>query len=409
MSRELAAGNRSGYNLGVRQESPPFSLREKVLTVSEGTTDLTPHELAEARQYRRLDLAVTLVDRVVDIAYLTVAAFWLALPIADWLWSVPGVGAFRSVRLVAMLVILMGLHAVISFPLSVYSGYFLEHRFKLSTLTFRGWLWRYAKHLLIGGVFSVIVFLGLYLVIWHTGRYWWLAGAGAFFVLSIVLGQLVPVLILPLFYKIDRLDAPELSERFTRLTEGTGLSIEGVYRMGLSAETVKANAMLAGLGRTRRVLLGDTLLDKFTPDEIAVIFAHEVGHHVFRHIHKMIFGGLVLSMAGFWIVDRLLVWWAGSGGRLDYTNLPISTLPMIMLILTVFGLVLEPLQNAVSRYFERQCDRYALRRTGMKEAFCSAFRKLARLNKSDPDPPRLEVLWLYSHPPISQRLALAEE
>ena len=143
--------------------------------------------------------------------------------------------------------------------------------------------------------FSLALVLGLYWLIWTTGGWWWLAAAAAFFVVSIVLGQLAPVLILPLFYRIEKLDAPELTDRIARLAEGTGLSIEGVYRMDLSDETVKANAMLAGLGRTRRVLLGDTLLNGFSPDEIEVIFAHEIGHHVFRHIRKMIRGRAVLQ------------------------------------------------------------------------------------------------------------------
>ena len=165
---------------------------------------------------------------------------------------------------------------------------------------------------------------------------------------SVVLGQLAPVLILPLFYKIERLDDPELSERMARLAEGTGLSIEGVYRMGLSDETVKANAMLAGLGRTRRVLMGDTLLDQFTPDEIEVIFAHEIGHHVHRHIQQDDRDGLVYSAAGFWICDRLLTA-SVAGWHGNYGDIPVSTLPLVMLILTVFALVLEPLQNAISR------------------------------------------------------------
>ena len=129
-----------------------------------------------------------------------------------------------------------------------------------------------------------------------------------------MLGQLTPVLILPLFYRIEKLDAPELTSRIARLAEGTGLSIEGVYRIDFSAETVKANAMLAGLGHTRRVLLGDTLLRGFVPDEIEVIFAHEIGHHVFHHIHKIILAGLLYSAAGFWMCDWLLMTWVAHHG-----------------------------------------------------------------------------------------------
>ena len=255
-------------------------------------------------------------------------------------------------------------------------------------------------------VLGAVLILGLYWLIWTTGPYWWLVAAGAFFLVSILIGRLAPVLILPLFYKVEKLDEPELAERIARLAEGTGLSIEGVYRLGLSDETVKANAMLAGLGRTRRVLLGDTLLDRFSPDEIEVIFGHEIGHHIFHHIRKLILVGIVYSAAGFWVCDRLLAGFVG--GEVDYAQLPVVTLPLVMLIVIVFLMLLEPLQNAVSRRYERQCDRYALRRTGLNDAYVSAFRKLARLNKDDPCPHWLDVLLFHSHPPIAERLAMAE-
>jgi STE24 endopeptidase len=168
--------------------------------------------------------------------------------------------------------------------------------------------------------------------------------------------------------------------------------------------------MLAGMGRTRRVLLGDTVISNFSLDEIEVIFAHEIGHHVFHHIRKMILAGLVYSAVWFWVCDRILTAWVSNGqGRFDYSQLPIYTLPLIMLIVTVLSNLIEPLQNAISRRYERQCDRYALQRTGLAEAFISAFEKLAKLNKDNPDPPRLEVLLFHSHPPIGDRLAMARK
>jgi STE24 endopeptidase len=149
-------------------------------------------------------------------------------------------------------------------------------------------------------------------------------------------------------------------------------------------------------------------LNHFTPDEIAVVFAHEIGHHVFRHVRKMLVMGLVVSVAGFWICDRLLPalpaesWWP------DYGKLPVSTLPGILLILTLFGMLLEPLMNAISRRHERQCDRYALQRTRQPAAYVSAFSKLAQQNKDDPSPHWLEVVWLHDHPPIAERLAMGK-
>jgi len=375
----------------------------------EGGRGMNDAELAEAKRYGRLELACSLADKAIDAAYLAVAAFWLARPLDDWLQTWPLLSGNWTLRLTALFLAVLALHVAVSFPLAFYSGHVIEHQFKLSTQTFGRWLWRYAKRNLLAGGLSLVMVLGLYWLIWTTGAAWWLAAAGAFFAVSIVLGKLAPVLILPLFYRIEKLDAPELADRISRLARGTGLSIEGVYRMDLSEETVKANAMLAGLGRTRRVLLGDTLLTGFHPDEIEVVFAHEIGHHVFRHIRKMILAGLATSTAGFWICDRLLAGWvARSGGCADYGLMPVYTLPFLLLILTLFGMLLEPLQNAVSRHFERQCDRYALQRTGMNDAYLSAFRKLARLNKDDPAPHWLDVLLFHSHPPVAERLAMAE-
>jgi STE24 endopeptidase len=263
---------------------------------------------------------------------------------------------------------------------------------------------------LLTALLGSLLNMGLFWIIWHSREYfgipWWLIAAAAFFVVSVVLGQLAPVVVVPLFYKVERLENADLNERMKRLAEGTGLTIEGVYRLGLSADTVKANAMLAGLGRTRRVLMGDTLLEKFSPEEIDVIFAHELGHHVHKHIPKMIATGVIFSLAGFWLIDRLLVAWAGVA---DASAAPVYTLPLVMFAFTAYAMLLAPLQNAISRHYERQCDRYALVRTQTPASYKSAFLKLAKLNKADMEPNPVEVFLLHSHPPIAQRLAIASK
>jgi STE24 endopeptidase len=150
--------------------------------------------------------------------------------------------------------------------------------------------------------------------------------------------------------------------------------------------------------------MGDTLLDKFSPDEIEVIFAHEVGHHVHRHIQKMIATGVVISCFSFWLLDRVLVWWSGVQTAAE---VPAAALPLAMFTLAAFMMLLSPLQNAISRRYERQCDRYALTRTNNAPAYRSAFTKLAKLNKADMAPNPIEVILLHSHPPIAERLAMA--
>jgi STE24 endopeptidase len=365
---------------------------------------LTPEQREEARRYGRISLGFTLADTAVDLVYLALVAFVFARPLDAMLSRIPALAGPQSMlRLLALFGIVTGIHILVSLPLSFVDSFIVEHRFGLSNQTLRrwvrNWLLKNVLTLLLGGA----MFAGLYWIMWHTGTYWWLIAAAAFFVVSVILGQLAPVLFLPLFYKIERIENAELAERMRRLAEGTGLTIEGVYRLGLSADTSKANAMLAGLGRTRRVLMGDTLLDKFSPDEIEVIFAHEIGHHVHRHIPKMIAAGVVFSLAGFWLVDRVVVWWAGVPSAAEA---PVSSLPLVMFALTAFQLVLGPLQNAISRHYERQCDSYALRRTGLRDAYRTAFLKLARLNKADMEPNPVEVFLLHSHPPIKERLAM---
>ncbi len=370
------------------------------------TAGLTPEQLAEAKQYADLEIRFILADKALDLVFLgvmVVVAGWLDESLAGFAWLKQS----WTLRLAVLFSILTALHVLVSSPLSYFSGYWLEHRFHLSTLSPRGWLWRYIKWNLLAAVLGLALAIGLYWLIWTTGPWWWLAAAAGFFAVSVLLGQLLPVVILPLFYKIERLEAPELAERIAALAAGTGLGIAGVYRIALSDETLKDNAMLAGLGRTRRVLLGDTLLASFTPEEIGVIFAHEIGHHVLHHMRKQVVAGLVFSAAGFWICDGLLR--LAAGGALDYARLPVSRLPLLLLGVTVFMMLLEPLGHALSRRLERQADRYALDRSGRPDAFVSAMCKLARLNKDDPSPSRLRVFLFASHPPIAQRLAMAND
>lgn len=369
---------------------------------------MSPEQLDEARRYGHLQLICSLLDRALDMAFLAAFAVWGAQPLEEWL-ACGGMPGGRWACLAGVFLGMTGLHMAVSFPLSCYSGYRLEHRFGLSRLTFMRWLRRYAKRNILSTGFGLALVVGLYAIVWSIGPWWWLVAGGAAFFVSVVVGQLFPVVVLPLFYKLEPLDSPELLQRLQKLVAGTGLRVSRIERIGLSAETVKANAMLAGLGGTRRVILGDTLLDRFSPEEIEVVFAHEVGHHVHRHMAKMLGAGLVLTLSGFWLVDQLLLGWVeAAGGPADYSSLPAWSLAPLMLILTLFFQLLEPLQNALSRRHERQADGYALRHVASVEAYRSAFAKLARINKDDPSPHWLEVALFHSHPPIADRLRMAD-
>ncbi|MEM6330594.1 MAG: M48 family metallopeptidase [Planctomycetota bacterium] len=365
----------------------------------------TPEQAAEARAYSRASLRWTLIDMGLDLVVLIAMVVLIGPAIDGWLSGFTPLAGERSLaRLVALGALITGIHSVISLPVSFFGGHRLEHRFGLSTQSLRAWAGSWAKKSLLAVLLLSGLYAGLFVIIWNAGAYWWVAAAAAFFLVGAVLGQLAPVVILPLFYEVTPLEGDEDAERLRALAAGTGVQIEGVFRLGMSAETTKANAMLAGLGSTRRVLLGDTLLDSFTPAEIDMVFAHELGHHVHRHLAKLLALAGVTALLGFYLCHAALSVWTGVG---DPGGWPVAALPKVALLLTVFSMLIGPLQNMVSRAFERQADAYALRRTGDAGAFRSAFLKLARMNKADLDPHPLEVWLLHSHPPIRERLASA--
>ncbi|MFQ5576833.1 MAG: M48 family metalloprotease [Anaerolineae bacterium] len=221
-----------------------------------------------------------------------------------------------------------------------------------------------------------------------------------------MLSNLAPILIFPLFYNYQALEDEELVNRLIRLAEQAGTRVKGVYAFDMSSKTVAANAALMGLGSTRRIVLGDTLLDNFSHDEIETILAHELGHHV----HKDIAWGIVvqsgLTLAGLWLADAVMRWGVsalGLTGRADP-----ATLPLFILAIAVFGLVTMPLGNAWSRRREAMADRYALQATDKPNAFISAMTRLANQNLADAEPPAWVEVALHSHPSIHKRVAMAK-
>lgn len=366
----------------------------------------TPLELEsatpEVKRYQWQKITIVFVNSILSLGWLAL----LGLVFGPELGALYPSSDDRLLRLIASAAFVGVTLELLTVPLEFYSGFVLEHRYHLSNQTRAGWLWKRAKGYLVGAPLGLLLVFGLYWLLWQTGAWWWLWATAGWLLVTLVLGRLLPVVILPIFYKVTPLDDASLLERLKKLTVGTSLNIEGIYQLHLSAETKKANAALAGFGNTRRVLLGDTLLAQFTPEEIEVVFAHEVGHHVHRHLPKSIVLSVVLSAAGFWLVHQVLTACAATLGYAGITD-P-AALPLLLFVLAVFGLLLSPLQNALSRFYERQCDRYALDRTRNKEAYRSAFTKLAKINKSDSDPHPLVAFFFYDHPPIRERLAMAD-
>ncbi len=227
---------------------------------------------------------------------------------------------------------------------------------------------------------------------------WWLVAAILYLVLVAGLAQLGPVLFLPMFFKLTPLDEPDLAERLHGLARRAGTRIQGIYRLNLSAKTTAANAMLVGLGRTRRVILGDTLLDRYTSEEIEVVFAHELGHQVHHDIPRLIAFQSAVTLVALYLANLALTQGAA---RLGYRGIAdVATMPLLALVLGVVGTISTPLINWLSRDLESRADCYALTVTEAPRAFSSAMVRLANQNLAVYRPPEWEEWLFYDHPSI---------
>src|SRR3989338_3755537 len=295
---------------------------------------------------------------------------------------------------------------VFSLPLSFYSGFVLEHQYELSNQTPAGWFWEWTKKQLLSFAIVTPLVLLLYTLIWHFESTWWLWAWAGYAVFSLVLGKLFPVLIIPLFYKYSPIADQVLKAKIEALAGRFDLQIENVYSLNLSKTTKKANAAFTGFGKTKRVILGDTLLDSFTHDEIESVVAHELGHYKNKDIWKQFGFGVAFSFVGFWLAFRMLGASAeafGYGGAED-----IRSFPLLCLIFYIFGLLMSPASNAFSRRAERRADQFSLDTMKNQNSFISAMEKLSTLNLADPNPhPVIEFL-LYDHPAIGKRIRMAE-
>jgi STE24 endopeptidase len=309
------------------------------------------------------------------------------------------------VMVMVVTILVMLVLAIIELPFAYYHGHVLEHRYGLSTQTTTHWFSDQGKGALLGIAFAILGTGVVYYALNESPDHWWWISAAVFSAATIGLAQLAPVVLLPIFYKFKPLDRPSLVERLMKLAAAARTNVNGVFEWVLSSHTRKANAALAGLGRTRRILLSDTLLADYSEDEIEVILAHELAHHVHRDLWRGIAVQTVALFGGFFIASVILNWIADPLA-LRGTSDP-AGLPVLMLIAGVWTFLLMPVVNAISRAQERAADLYALQTTRNVDAFVTAMKRLSQQNLAEEYPSQL-VRWLfYSHPPIRERIDAA--
>jgi STE24 endopeptidase len=368
---------------------------------------LDPERQKRAKQYSRINRRLMVLDLVISGLYV------LAWLIFSWSQALKAwlLGFTSNEWLLVLFYILVfgGIMFLINIPLSFYQGYTLPHQFDLATQQFTSWITDQVKGLLIGGVIGIFMLEIIYAILRAYPTLWWLWAAILLLVFNVILANLAPTLLMPLFNKFVPLgdDHAELTNRLMLLAKRSGTYVRGVYKFDMSKRTKQANAGLTGLGNTRRIIIGDTLLTEFTPDEIETIMAHELGHQVNKDIPIGIVFGSITTLVGLFLASvglNLCVKVIGFAGTAD-----IAAFPVFLIVMGLFGLVTMPLENGFSRWRERRADEYALQLTHNGNAYASALKRLADQNLADADPEAWVEWLLYSHPALGKRIALAEK
>jgi STE24 endopeptidase len=354
----------------------------------------------DSKKYNNTKLVISIGKTIVSFILLYV---FVALGYSNWLQTYIQTFTENQYLVFLIFVFALGIFSSILFmPVNFYTGFYLEHKYKLSNQTFYKYIIENLKSMSVGLVIGVPILLLFFFVLNQFGDLWWLVFASAMFLISVVLSQIFPIIILPIFYKILPLNDEDLKTRIRNLAKGAGIKVQNVFTFDMSKNTKKANAAFTGLGKTKRIILGDTLLNNYSKDEIETVIAHELGHYKHKHIVKNILFGTVASFLTFFIISIL---YKNSLSWFDFESITqISALPLLSLWAMIIGLIQSPIGNILSRKYEYEADRYAVESTLKPESFIATLNKLTDQNLGDREPHPFVEWFFYSHPSIKNRV-----
>ncbi|MDF7802128.1 M48 family metallopeptidase [Pontiellaceae bacterium B1224] len=295
--------------------------------------------------------------------------------------------------------------AAFMMPFSYYSGFVLENHYGLSNETFGEWMFDFIKSLIIDLLLATVLFSVIYALLRVIPEWWWLAAAVFYILFAVVISTVAPVLIMPLFHKFQPLEEGDLTDAVRAMMEDAGIQVVGVFKWGLEERTSTANAAFTGFGKTKRIVLGDTLLSGYSQDEILAILAHEIGHYKNRDTLRLMVTSALLALLGFFVAHHCLTWLASFFQLGEIYN--IAAAPAFIFSLFVFSLVSMPFANMHSRSREFAADAYAIEKMGSPDALVSSFEKLADQNLSNKEPSAWVEFLLHSHPSMARRIERA--
>ena len=425
-----------GYGTTSQHPTPPASPQPAAAMESKATAGQQPAGAAQAEAH----YVLTPEKRAKAIAYsraqylLYFAAIALSLAIYAFFWRigfavllrerVQRVSARRFVQCVLFAPLFLAAVRVLEFPLDYYWGFTLEHRYGLSAQGFGSWMADWAKDLGLTAVVGIILVWVFYWLVRRSPRLWWLYFWLASIPITLAFILIEPYVVEPLFYRFTPLEKtqPALTDRIEKMLGHAGLSIprSRIYEMNASAKTRLVNAYVSGLGSSKRVVVWDTTLEKLNSDQTLLVLGHEAGHYVLHHIPKefaldeMLF--LVLFYAGFVVLSRTVGREVGARHGVPLRAVEgiddLASLPIALLVLTVLVFIASPALNGISRHYEHQADQFGLEVAygvvaDPNTADVQSFQISGEEDLEDPDPNPFIRFWLYTHPPLEERIRFA--
>ena len=350
--------------------------------------------LARSSQYHKITLTILLANKMIAL-FFTVSVFFI---VWKYFSKTPRIPIFTALAYIALFYIILQLMLL---PLSYYRGFVIEHQFAFSNQTLGMWFLDFAKSWAISFVISTGTFTGIYALMIYFPKYWWQILAAALIVFIIIGTYIYPIIIDPLFYKFEKLEDGKLKSQIIDISKKAGIEVDDVLVADASSKTSKANAYFTGIGNSKRIVIFDNLLNKFTDKETVAVISHEIGHWHYKHTIKDSIMSSALGIIAIFLLQILLKK-AGLVG--DF-----KAIILIILLIFTFSFIVLPVQNAISRFFERQADGFSLKLTRDPETQISLIVKLANSNLSNVYPHPLIKILLYSHPSAIERIKQAEQ
>lgn len=354
----------------------------------------------EAKRYNKIKLVVNLINSIIGFVLLFL---FIKLGYNKELFSLIELHFTNEYILFVIYTLsVITIFSILSLPVNFYLDFILEHKYNLSNQKFINWVWEGIKGLFVGALIGIPILFSFYFILNQFQELWWLPFAILMFIISVVLAKIVPIFILPLFYKILPIEEDEINLRISQLAVKCNFEYENIFKFDLSKNTKKSNAAFTGLGKTKKIILGDTLLNNFDLDEIETVLAHEIGHYKLKHIVKNIIIGTLASFLTLFIIAELYKI------LLPYFELTkiteISAIPLLALISIFVGVLQTPLFNMLSRKYEYEADKFAVEITEKYDIFINALKKLNDMNLGDIQPHPLVEWYYYSHPSVNNRI-----